>query len=93
MKKKKIKKNLLFFTLLYLIVGFILVESVLSTFYNIYSKTKEKKTLEKQLIELKEKEEELNGTVTKLQDPDYVARYAREKYLYSKDGELNIRIK
>ena len=82
MKKKKIKKNLLFFTLLYLIVGFILVESVLSTFYNIYSKTKEKKTLEKQLIELKEKEEELNGTVTKLQDPDYVARYAREKYLY-----------
>lgn len=92
MKKKKIKKNLLFFTLLYLIVGFILVESVLSTFYNIYSKTKEKKTLEKQLIELKEKEEELNGTVTKLQDPDYVARYAREKYLYSKDGEIIIRI-
>ena len=92
MKKKKIKKNLLFFTLLYLIVGFILVESVLSTFYNIYSKTKEKKNLEKQLIELKEKEEELNGTVTKLQDPDYVARYAREKYLYSKDGEIIIRI-
>ena len=33
-----------------------------------------------------------NNTVTKLQDPDYVARYAREKYLYSKDGEIIIRI-
>ena len=41
---------------------------------------------------LKDKEDELNNTVTKLQDPDYVARYAREKYLYSKDGEIIIRI-
>ena len=40
----------------------------------------------------KEKEDELKATVTKLQDPDYVARYAREKYLYSKDGEIIIRI-
>ena len=39
-----------------------------------------------------DKEEELKATVTKLQDPDYVARYAREKYLYSKDGEIIIRI-
>ena len=44
------------------------------------------------LEKLKDKEDELNNTVTKLQDPDYVARYAREKYLYSKDGEIIIRI-
>ena len=30
--------------------------------------------------------------IKKLNDPDYVARYAREKYLYSKNGELIIRI-
>ena len=40
----------------------------------------------------KDKEDEFNKTVAKLQDPDYVARYAREKYLYSKDGEIIIRI-
>ena len=28
----------------------------------------------------------------KLQDPDYIARYAREKYFYSKDGEYIIKI-
>ena len=30
--------------------------------------------------------------VDKLQDPDYIARDAREKYLYSKDGEFIIKI-
>ena len=34
----------------------------------------------------------LETDVKKLQDPDYVAKYAREKYLYSKDGELIIKI-
>ena len=42
---------------------------------------------------MKEKEEVLKSDATKLQDPDYVARYAREKYLYSKDGEIILQIK
>ena len=48
--------------------------------------------LEKQLTELKNDEAALKVNVEKLQDPDYIARYAREKYLYSKDGEFIIRI-
>ena len=52
----------------------------------------EKKEYTTQLEVLKDKEEELKGTVTKLQDPDYIEKYAREKYLYSKDGEIIIRI-
>ena len=46
----------------------------------------------RKLTHLKDKEEELKGQVNKLQGPDYIARYAREKYLYSKDGEIIIRI-
>ena len=49
-----------------------------------------KETIE--VYELYEEEEILNSDIKKLEDPDYVARYAREKYLYSKDGELIIRI-
>ena len=41
---------------------------------------------------LKEKEDELKVDASKLQDPDYIARYAREKYSYSKDGEIILRI-
>ena len=35
-------------------------------------------------------DETLEGKVVKLQDPEYVAKYAREKYLYTSDGELII---
>ncbi|UKI29312.1 MAG: septum formation initiator family protein [Clostridium sp.] len=43
-------------------------------------------------VTIRKKEEELNSEVTKLQDDEYVAKYAREKYMYSKDGEYIIKI-
>ena len=58
----------------------------------IYSKYQEKGELKKELASLKDKEEELTSDVNKLQDSDYIARYAREKYYYSKDGELILKI-
>ena len=51
-----------------------------------------KKKLEKEYQELQDKQEDLEQEVVKLQDPEYVLRSAREKYGYSKDGELIIRI-
>ena len=53
---------------------------------------RDKKNLEDKLSSLKDEEDVLNSDIKKLNDPEYVARYAREKYLYSKDGELIIRI-
>ena len=58
----------------------------------IYDKYREKQDLDNKLTDLKDKEAELRVDVDKLQDPDYIARYAREKYLYSKDGEFIIKI-
>ena len=52
----------------------------------------QKQDLDNKLTDLKDKEAELRVDVDKLQDPDYIARYAREKYLYSKDGEFIIKI-
>ena len=37
-------------------------------------------------------EEELKEEINKLQDPEYMAKYAREKYLYSKKDEIIIKI-
>ena len=94
-KKKQTRKKVKRFFLFGL--GSIVVIS-LTTFtlgkywVDIYSKYQEKKELEKELISLKEEEEALKVDVNKLQDPDYIARYAREKYLYSKDGEYILRI-
>lgn len=52
----------------------------------------QKKQLEKKIALLKEEEKILESDIQKLEDPSYVARYAREKYLYSKDGEIIIRM-
>ena len=93
-KKKNIKqKRRIFF------LGFTSIFIIASTTFTIgkywieiYEKYQEKKSLEKELLSLKEKEEELAVDANKLQNPDYIARYAREKYLYSKDGEFILQI-
>lgn len=59
----------------------------------IYDKYQENRKLDKKLAKLKKKEEALKVDVGKMQDIDYIARYAREKYLYSKDGEFILSIK
>jgi len=92
MNRGKIKRKIFLVTIIFLGLGFVLIKSIFETSMQIYEKTKEKKKFTAMLEKLKDKEEELNKTVTKLQNPDYVARYAREKYLYSKDGEIIIRI-
>ena len=92
MNRGKIKRKIALITIIFLALGSVLVKSIFETSIQIYEKQQEKKKFSSMLAKLKEKEEELNKTVTKLQNPDYVARYAREKYLYSKNGEIIIRI-
>ena len=92
MKRKKVRKNILLLLIIYVTLGALLLQSLGNTTYQIIQKRIEKKKYSEELTELKDKEEELKSTVTKLQNPDYVARYAREKYLYSKEGEIIIRI-
>lgn len=57
-----------------------------------YKYKKDAAILKEQLEEKLEAEEELKSQISKLQNPEYVAKYAREKYMYSKDGEIIIRI-
>ena len=42
--------------------------------------------------DLLETEESLTSEVTKLHDKEYVARYARERYMYSLPGEFIIKM-
>ena len=49
-------------------------------------------SLNKKYNNLLSEEEKLVSEVTKLQDDDYVLRYAKEKFLYSEDGEVIIRM-
>ena len=92
--KSKVKKTRRFLLLGIgsIIIILVTVFTIGKYWVEIFDKYREKKQLEEELSYLKEKEDELKLDADKLQDPDYVARYAREKYLYSKDGEFIIKI-
>lgn len=91
-EKSKTKRRVFFLGGLSLFIIISILFSVSKNVYQIYNKKKEEKFLAKELLDLKKEEEDLKAELQKLKDPNYVARYAREKYLYSKDGEFIIRI-
>ncbi len=92
-KSRQIKKRrILFLGLSSVVVIVATIFTIGKYWVEIYDKYQEKKELKKQIYALKEKEDALKSDANKLQDPDYIARYAREKYLYSKDGEFILQI-
>ena len=89
--KKKAKRLLVFGIFSFAIISFVFV--TLSSIINqIVDKYQEAHELEEKMLALEEDEKNLNNEISKLQDTEYLARYAREKYFYSKDGELIIRL-
>lgn len=91
-KKKRKSKKILLFVFFSFFVIFVMTFTVGKCWIEIYQKYQEKELLEKKLKILKEKEKKLKLDASKLQNPDYIARYAREKYYYSKDGEIILKI-
>ena len=90
--KGKTRIRAVYLGLLSLIIIFVMTFTIGKYWIEIFDKYQEKKILEEELIALQAKEEELKVDANKLQNPDYIARYAREKYLYSKDGEYILQI-
>lgn len=93
---KKVNKGakrrlLLLFSIFVLLVGY-MSYSTITYWKQILQNKKNTKELEKKYFKLVSNKEILEKDLVKLQDPDYVAKYAREKYLYSKEGELIIKI-
>ncbi|MBQ2639596.1 MAG: septum formation initiator family protein [Bacilli bacterium] len=93
-RRRRTKKTKRMFSLVLIslaIIGFTTF-TIGKSWLEIYDKYREKKELDKKYVKLKEKEAQLRVDAGKLQDPDYIARYAREKYLYSKDGEIILKL-
>ena len=89
---KKSKRRVLLISVVTISLISLIVVNIFSVWKQLLVKREEKIFYTEELEKLKEEEAYLKVEVEKLQDPDYVARYAREQYLYSKDGEFNIRI-
>ena len=94
MKKvsKKSKRRLLIFGMLSIVsIGYFFV-TLFGYTYNFISLKNEEAKLQNQLVSLQDKKANLKVEIQKLNDPEYVARYAKENYLYSEDGEYVLKI-
>lgn len=95
-KKKKISiqaRRRLFFVrpICFGLIIFVVV-SLISNTVTLYKLNNEEKQKEEEYIKLQEESEYLKNEIVKLHDPEYLAKFARENYSYSKDGELIIKM-
>ena len=94
MKKisNKAKFRVIFLTLGCIITSVVFVSTLVSLDLQIKKTKDEIKELTVSYSYKLEEEENLKEEITRLQDPEYMAKYAREKYLYSKDNEIILKI-
>ena len=89
--KKAKKRKAIFIPLSLLVIGYFIFNFCYYS-YRIMVLEKSKASLQSELTALQNKEEELNSDIQKLKDPEYIAKFAREHYMYSRDGEYIIKI-
>ena len=92
-KKKKNKTRIFLVLFLCLVINALVFYHVGGILKQVYFKKQEEKELKEKYTVLLDEEEKLQAEAKRLQDPSYVAKYAREKFLYSKDNEYVVRIK
>ena len=94
-KKRKIKASgnrlMIFGSLSIFIISFF-IYTLFSYIIQVKELNNEQLNLQNSLIVSKEEEINLKNEIVKLKDEDYLARFARENYMYSKDGEYIIKV-
>lgn len=91
-KRKKFKFKFFLILVVFCTVTMALAYDCLSNIIKIQDLKNKKNNMEEELVSLQEEKEMLETDILKLKDPEYIAKYVREKYFYSKDGELILRI-
>ena len=72
---------------LYMIAGCFLLYAVFSGILSVLDSKQELARLEQQAAEVEKERDQLKTEIEKLNDEDYVTRYAREHYVFTREGE------
>ncbi len=89
---RKEKKRLLIITVAIVTLLVVLVGSVYKDWQQILKNRQLEVELTSKYNTLLDNEEKLNAEITKLQDDEYLARYAKEKYMLSREGDTIIKM-
>jgi len=88
---KKEKRRLILITTIFAFIITFMCINILPDWLKIMANKKEISSLELSYKNLLDNEEALKAEVQKLHNPEYVERYAKERYLYTKENEIIIR--
>ncbi len=88
----KARRRFFFLSICFVGVLFLFVGSIFKDWLTIMNNKQMIASMTLKYEKLLAEEESLNSEVTKLHDSDYIARYARERYMYSLPGEIIIKI-
>jgi len=70
-----------------LVISIYLFFNVATQVYESVDLRRQEEIVQKELTALQEENAQLTAEKTKLEDPNYVATYARGEYMFSKDDE------
>lgn len=90
MARKRKKKFMSAFIFIFLLSVFLYSMTIQTLHY--VNKKKEESKLRTELKKLKYEEVVLKKDITKMKSSDYIAKYAREKYFFSKPNEIIIKM-
>lgn len=91
-KSRKERKRLFLISTAIIFLLALLVSSVYKDWIQILENKSKVVALNNQYEELLEEEVALSSEITKLQDNAYLARYAKEKFMFSAEGDTIIRM-
>ena len=89
---KKDKRRLLIWSLMILVISTYLGVFIHRYWSQILENNRMREELEYQYEKMQNEEQILSGEVQRLNDPEFIARFARERFLYSRPGERIIKI-
>lgn len=81
-----------FMSVIYLGLSAVLIYMLVINGQRVYKQVQDTKALQKHKEELVAEKEKLAKEVKLLNDDDYVTRYARDNYIFSKDGEEVVKL-
>ncbi|MDR6120768.1 cell division protein DivIC [Bacillus sp. SLBN-46] len=87
-KRKLLIRRLAMFIVLASLLSYFMISSTISQTAKLEAKIVQKKKLDKQLADLKKQEDILKENIVKLNDDEYIAKYARKEFFFSEKNEI-----
>lgn len=88
---KQARRRMTLFVIIFIFIVTFMCINIFPDWLKIMANNKEIALLESNYEELLNNEEALKAEVQKLKNPEYMERYAKEKYLYTRPNEIIIR--